>query len=272
MTHILIIKKSGEKEPFSEEKVIKSLQHVGLPHGEYAAVLEEIKTKLHEGITTEEIFSYIRSRIGKKNQQASLRLNLKQAIFELGPTGFPFEKYIGRIFQDQGYRVQTDLIMNGECITHEVDVLLEQNGRREFVEAKFHNQAGIKTDIHVMMYTLARYWDLREINHLAAVWVVTNTKLSEDAIKYARCKGIKVIAWNFPEENNLQHFAEKPRMYPVSILPLSSEEKQKLLQDNIILCSDFLKTTEKVLRDKYFIKPERIERAIADAKLVSLSA
>jgi hypothetical protein len=269
MSHILVVKKNGEREPFSEEKVIRSMTRVGLPKEQYTEVLNHITTKLHDGITTEEIFAHIQEHVAEKDTRAGIRLNLKQAIFDLGPTGFPFEKYMERIFVEMGYQAVTDQAMQGECVNHEVDVLLEKDGKREMVEAKFHNQQGIKTDIHVMMYTLARYWDLREINHLGGVWVVTNTKLSEDAIKYAKCKGMRAIAWNYPEKGNLQDCVEDPALYPVTLLPgLSNEDKQTLLEANIVLVSDFLKKSDEELEHTYFIKPNRASHARESATLI----
>lgn len=238
---ILVVKRSGEKEPFSKSKVLSSMQRVGVSEELRPQVLAEIKENLYPDIKTSEIFSHILNHLKYKDKKATLRYNLKQAIFDLGPTGFPFEKYMSRIFRQMGYSTNIDMVMYGDCVSHEVDILLEKNGLREMVEAKFHNQQGIKTDIHVMLYTFARFLDLKDKNNLSNAWIVTNTKLSGDAISYARCKDIKVIAWNYPQDNNLQDLVEKPMLYPVTILnSLSREEQSKLMENNVLLCSELL--------------------------------
>ena len=61
---------------------------------------------------------------------------------ELGPSGFPFENFIGHIFRHDGYSTDVGVIMQGNCVTHEVDVLACKDDRCYIVECKYHNQAG----------------------------------------------------------------------------------------------------------------------------------
>ena len=265
---IFVVKRSGEKEPFSEEKVLSSMQRVGVSQDLRPQVLQEIKEHLYPEIKTSEIFSHILNHLKNKDRKATLRFNLKQAIFDLGPTGFPFEKYMGKIFEYMGYKVSVDNMMQGECVRHEVDLLLEKEGMRHMVEAKFHNQPGVKTDIHVLLYTYARFLDLAEKNNLSRAWIVTNTKLTGEAIAYARCKNIATVAWSYPEDGNLQNLVERPNLYPITILnTLSHAETSKLLDNNIVLCSDLLLSGLDVLDG--VIDPKRLEKAWEDAKLVS---
>lgn len=267
--NIFVVKRSGEREPFSEEKVLSSMQRVGVSKDLMPQVLSEIKEHLYPGIKTSEIFSHILNHLREKDRKATLRFNLKQAIFDLGPTGFPFERYMGKIFEYMGYKVSVDNMMQGECVTHEVDLLLEKDGVRDMVEAKFHNQPGIKTDIHVLLYTFARFLDLKEKNSLSRAWVVTNTKLTGEAIAYANCKNIAIVAWNYPEESNLQALVEKPNLYPVTILnSLSREEQSRLLENNIVLCSDLLALHDGKIKDNLLVDNKRLEKAREDAKLI----
>lgn len=267
--HIFVIKHSGEQEEFSDKKVLASMERVGVPEDFRPQVLDHIKKRLHPGISTEEIFSHILEFLTERDQKASIRYNLKQAIFDLGPTGFPFERYMERIFESFGYETRVDIQMRGECVMHEIDIVLDKDGKREIVEVKFHNQQGIKTDVQVAMYTYARFLDVEKNNTVSGVWLVTNTKLSTDAIVYANCKGVKTIAWNYPSEASLQDFVERPEMYPVTILKsLSQAEKQKLLDQNIILCCDLLNTPEKKLQEELFLDPHNLKLALGDASII----
>lgn len=257
---INVTKMSGEKEPYSEEKVMSSMKRTGVREELRPVILEHVRKRLYPDIKTTEIYSSIREFLHDKDISASIKFNLKQAIFDLGPTGFPFEKYLSRIFEHQGYTVQVDIIMEGECIRHEVDLLLEKEGKREIVEAKFHNMQGVKTDIHVLLYTYARFLDLKDKNHLDNVWVITNTKLSGDSIEYAKCKNINVIAWSYPAEGNLQDRIENAKLYPVTILDLSHREKKQLLDNGYTLCQDLLNIPESELMDLLEIDKERLSQ------------
>lgn len=266
--NILVRKKSGEKEPFSENKVINSMQRIGLPESLWNKVLSHVKSRLYPDITTSEIFSHITEFLEVTDKKAGLKFNLKQAIFELGPTGFPFEKYLARILQTQGYKTTVDLEMRGECIMHEIDILLERADRREMVEAKFHNVGGIKTDVHVALYTYARFLDVKDNNNLNAPWIITNTKLTEDAVSYALCKDIRVVAWSFPGENNLQDLIEKSRLYPLTILrSLSRNQKTDFLARNVVLVSDILSLNFQAARE-FGINEETFRKITEDAQTI----
>src|SRR5436190_20957025 len=158
-SEIKVIKRSGEEVVFDDASVIRSMEKSGVKPELFDRVLAHIKERIQKDntITTDEIFYHIREFLEKKDKKSALRFNLREAIFELGPTGFPFEKYLASIFADQGYQVQVDLQMRGECVSHEIDVLIEKEGKREIVEAKFHNQLFGKTDVQVLLYTYARF-------------------------------------------------------------------------------------------------------------------
>lgn len=270
MPNITVIKRSGEQVAFSEEKVLRSMHRVGVPDALQPQVLQHIKERISgNSITTDEIFSHILEFLKEKDKKSSIRFNLRQAVFDLGPTGFPFEKYIERVFQSQGYHAQVDVILTGECVNHEIDVLIEKDGKKEIVEAKFHNQTVGKTDVQVVLYVYARFLDVKEKNNIDGVWVITNTKLTTDAIDYAKCKGIKVIGWNYPEVGNLQDFVENPKMYPVTILnSLSGEEKQRLLENNVVLSCDLLNYKKEELSEKFLIDDSRLTEALDSAKII----
>jgi len=269
---IKVIKRNGEEVIFDDKRVIHSMERVGVPHELFDHVLAHIKERVQQDdtITTDEIFYHIREFLTHKDKKSALRFNLRQAIFELGPSGFPFEQYLAKIFSDQGYKTQTDVIMQGECVSHEIDVLLEKDGKRDVVEAKFHNQTFGKTDVQVILYTYARYLDVSSRDKIDGVWVATNTKLTTDAITYAECKGVKVLAWNYPHQGNLQDFVETRRMYPITIMTdLTSEEKTRLINNGIVLVTDLLDVTPEEFETKYMIDRDRIAEIKNSADLLT---
>lgn len=269
MEKLFVVKKSGEKEPYDEEKVMRSMNRVRVPDDLQPEVLVHIREKFHDGMmTTDEVFRHVLEYLEPRDRKSSIRFNLRQAIFELGPTGFPFEQYLAHIFRKMGYSVTTNIIMNGDCVRHEIDLVLEKDGQKEIVEVKFHNHHVVKTDVQVALYTYARFLDVKEKNHIDNVWLVTNTKLTTDAISYANCKGIPVIAWNYPEKGNLQDLVEDPQMYPITILTsLSEQEKKRLIEKNIVFCRDLITKSDEELADP-LIRNNSLQKARDDAMLV----
>jgi hypothetical protein len=236
MKKINVIKASGKVEPFSEEKLIKSLKKSGADNVLSRWVTEKIKEKIRGTVPSSFIYEEAFNLLNSKQSVSAVRYRLKEAIMELGPAGYTFEKFIALVFQTLGYKTKNNIILKGECVNHEIDVFLEKNGKEEFVETKYHNQKGIKSDLKVVMYTYSRFLDLKaKDSFLEAVWLVTNTKLTSDAIKYACCRGIKVIAWNYPHRYSLQKIIERHKIYPITILTsLSKDLKSKLLSKGIV--------------------------------------
>jgi hypothetical protein len=269
MEQLVVVKKSGDKEAYNEEKVRRTMNRVGVPDNLKPEILAHIKEKFQNGeMSTDDLFHHVMEYLEPRDRKSSLRLNLRQAIFELGPTGFPFEQYLAQIFRTMGYTVTTDVIMNGDCVKHEIDLVLEKDGHKEIVEVKFHNHHVVKTDVQVALYTYARFLDVKEKNNVENVWLVTNTKLTTEAIAYANCKGMPVIAWNYPEHGNLQDLVEEPEMYPITLLTsLTEQEKKRLVEKNIVFCRDLLTKNNSDLSDP-LIREESLLKAKDDAALV----
>lgn len=269
MQDLIVVKQTGEEEPFSEDKVKRSMKRVGVPESIQPEVIKSLHEKFRDGrVTTDQIFKHVLEYLEPRDRKSSVRFNLRDAIFDLGPTGYPFEKYLGEIFKTMGYKVETGVIMRGDCVNHEIDLLIEKEGHREIVEAKFHNHHDVKTDVQTALYTYARFLDVKEKNNISNVWLITNTKLTSDAIAYSNCKGMPAIGWNYPSEGNLQDFVEGPHMYPITILTaLSNQEKNRLIEKNIVLCRDLLTRKDDELSDS-LIKSESLKRAREDALLV----
>ena len=124
------------------------------------------------------------------------------------------------------------------------------------IEAKFHNQEGVKSDLKVALYVKARFDDLYagtfdygEAKKLTKGILVTNTKFTHTAIAYAKCSGLNLIGWNYPHEYNLQHMIEESVLHPITSLNnLSKKDKTLLLQKNIVLLRD-LQNNQSVLAE-----------------------
>lgn len=159
---------------------------------------------------------------------------------ELGPTGYPFEKFFAGILEQYGYKTQTNVMIKGTCVMHEVDILAKKDGCTIYIESKFHNGSGTKSDVRDALYTHARFLDIKKGEGCEEHWLVTNTKATHDAVVYGTCIGMKVISWNKPDDFSVRHLIEKSNLHPLTALPnLSTAEKQNLLSEGIVFAKDY---------------------------------
>lgn len=237
---INVLKSTGNIEPYSEEKVLKSIKRAGIPKDLESLILNHVKSKLYNNIPTSEIYHHISEFLGTSSLPYSkAKYGLKQGIMELGPTGYPFEDFVSEVLKTQGYQTQVRQILKGRCVSHEIDIVAEKSGKKSMIECKFHNAMGIHTQVHVSLYTKARFDDLKNIHNLSDGWLVTNTKITPDALSYALCESLKVISWNYPEGEGLRDLIEKSKLHPITVLStLSQNQKQNLLNNHIILCKN----------------------------------
>ncbi len=240
---ILIAKADGEQEPFNPEKLVSSLMRAGAEHPLALDISRGIEAGLYGGITTQEIYRRAFSKLRDARRSAAARYSLKRAILEFGPSGFPFEAYISELFRAEGAQTQIDQIIKGACVEHEVDVVVTKNGAVTFVEAKFHNAAGFKTDLKTVLYVKARLDDIaaERKNKGAALpmrgLVVTNTKFTSMAAQYAACAGVEILSWEEPAGHNLHDRIDAAGIYPVTALTtINRREKMALLGQKIVLC------------------------------------
>ena len=248
-TNILITKASGELVPFAPEKLVRSLTKAGATKEQAEEILASVKPILHPGISTKTIFKNAFRLLKRVSPPKAGKYKLKNAIMELGPSGFPFEKYFAAILQNMGYSVQTGVILQGACVQHEVDVIAKKENNHEMVECKFHQHQGTFCNVKIPLYIHARFKDVEagfvdsssKSNTLHQGWVVTNTRFTTDAIQYGTCAGLKLIGWNYPKGNSLNNLIDKTGLYPITALTsVTKKEKQTLLSNDIVLCKEIL--------------------------------
>jgi hypothetical protein len=250
---VLIVKRSGEREPFSEAKLRHSLKKARASSDMIDNIVGHIESELKDGITTSEIYQHAFSLLKKYRVSVAARYSLKQAIMDLGPEGYLFESFVGELIKSKGFAVEVGKIVEGFCVKHEVDVVGKKTGHHIMVECKLHNSLGIKSDVKVALYVQARFEDIKrkwedQLDHdtkFHEAWLVTNTKLTLDAIQYAVCVRMKAIGWSYPDEDNLQSLTEKFGLHPLTCLTsLNSSQKRLLLGEGIIFCKDLLGRTD----------------------------
>ncbi|TET06108.1 ATPase [Candidatus Dependentiae bacterium] len=241
-----IIKASGEKELFDINKFKRSLKRCGAPTKLIMKIARKIE-QLPDIRTTRQIYAFALTELEKANPVLAALYNLKQALLRLGPSGFPFEQFVAKIFNAQGYMIKLNQIVPGYCVDHELDLTAIKGKKHIMVECKFHNRQGLKSDVKIPLYIKARFDDIEKAWHLDPkhghefhkALITTNTKFTIQARDYAKCVGIQLLDWSYPRKANLPLLIQKYSLYPVTTLTTLSHKEQKLLiKKGIVLCQD----------------------------------
>lgn len=244
-----IKKRNGEIEDYQATKLQDSIEKVGLTEVEAELIVKEIEAKrFKKTLTTRKLHQETFWLLRKRSNAAAARYNIKRAVQELGPSGYPFERFFGELLKALNYKVEVGVHLQGNCLTHEVDVLADKvddkNDFRMMTECKFKNRLTHKVDTQTVLYIQARFQDLSKFwqkdsslpkNH--KVCVATNTGFTTDAIKYSECMQMLLVSWDYPRSGqNLKRLIEDTATYPLTCLTtLTKAEKQILLNEKLVL-------------------------------------
>ena len=243
-----IKKASGFIEEFSQHKLTKSLELSKVPDHLIKEISSEVERSLGGEITSHLIHQKTREILEKRGfYDLSFDYDLRRAVMRLGPSGYPFEKFVGKILAMKGYDTKINQIIKGRCINHEIDIVAHLGEGHFLIECKFHSFPGTKTDVQVALYTYARFIDIREElekdpvhqNENYQIWLITNTKVSKDSIDYSQCKGMKLLSWTYPTDENLKTMIMETKLLPVtSLTSLTEKQLSALIGRNIITIVD----------------------------------
>jgi len=267
-----VVKHSGIVVDFDASKLRKSLLKSGANQDVVDAIMQHIGNVVYDGIPTKQIYKIAFGLLKKESNSFAAQYNLRDAILLLGPAGFYFEKFIARIFESEGFSTQTNLTLNGKCVSHEIDVVLKKDNQISMVECKFHGSNEVRTDVKVPMYILSRFNDLKDKNHIiyskkdqiSNCWIVTNSRFTSDAITFARCSNLNLLSWDYPKNNNLRTKIDQKGLYPTTCLTtLTRSEKDRLLTLNCVLVIDLIKNPESL--EQIGLSSNRMKNVIKEA-------
>lgn len=271
-----VIKASGEEILFESEKIVRSLERAGASKEIIEKVLAETEKALYEKIPTKSIYKLVFKNLKKFNRSVASKYHLKHAMMELGPAGYPFEKFIAKVFEEEGYNTLTEQIVEGHCIKHEVDIIAKKNDKHLIIECKFHANSGNVCPVKNALYVYARFLDIEKacqdksehVQKFHEGWLVTNTRFSDDAERYGKCVGMGLLSWNYPKEDSLRKKIDKNGLYPLTcLISLSKLEKQMLLKNGIVLCKTIFEEPAKLESIK--LSKSRIEKILKEAEMIS---
>jgi len=273
--NIQITKSSGDQVDFSMEKLRHSLFKSGADELTVDNIINTIRDELYPGISTRQIYNRAFAMLKKSNSHYASKYKLKKAIFELGPTGFPFERFIAAMMEHSGYAVDVGQIVQGKCVSHEVDVVAKKKAQCTIVECKFHSEKTLTCNVKVPLYIHSRYQDIVAQHKSTAqcpeeCWVVTNTRFTTDALTYGKCVGLYLLSWDYPKDNALKDRIDRLCLYPITVSTLlTNREKQFLLSRDVVLCRQLLKDV--FYLDHLGISEKRKAKITAEISMLSKS-
>lgn len=219
-----VTKADGSLQAFDPGRVRRTLRNMGLVEEDADRIAGEIEESVPDGVRTAAVLRMIRTRARAVRPAVAHRTNLRRALALLRPKP-EFEEFVRVLLREHGYRVQTGCILAGRCGEHEVDAVAYRDGVTIFVEVKHHANHHRMTGLDEGRIARAIVEDLQEgfrsgrcTVSIDGALIVCNTKLSEHAKRYATCRGIGHIGWDYPEERNLRTMIEDTGSYPVTIV------------------------------------------------------
>lgn len=270
-----IRKSDGEQVPFQREKLLHSLRKSGAADQTAKQICEEIESTLIEGTSTRAIYKKAFALLRKNSRPSAARYKLRNAIMELGDTGYPFEKFISRLLEADGFSAKVGVVLQGKCVTHEVDVVAEKDHLHLLCECKFHNRRERHCDVKIPLYIHSRFMDIQEQwkskNHntrrLHQGLIFTNTRFTADAIQYGECVGLQLIGWDYPKGNSIKERVDRTGVHPVtSLTSLTVKEKKWLIEYNIVTCKEV--SLNVPILSKINVDGKRIETVLHEARSV----
>ena len=114
-------------------------------------------------------------------------------------------------------------------------------------ECKFHSDPNRHSDVKVPLYIYSIFTDIAEawdnaidcITEFSEGIIYTYTRFTKDAKQYASCRGLRLVAWDYPEQGSLKYQIDIAGLYPITCMTrLTKEEKNQLLSMDIVLVKD----------------------------------
>lgn len=261
----VVVKGTGEREPFSERKLRRSLRRSGASKADVTRVVHEVRRNLYDGMTTTELYRLARRELRRTPAPNAARYSLQRAVQNLGPSGYPFEHFVAALWKSEGFSTRVGVTLKGRFVSHEVDVVATRKGTKDLAECKFRTQAQGKIDVRTALYVWARSVDLETIRGgFEHYWLVTNGRFTTDALKYGIGMGLAMLSWEHPEQDNLPARIERAGLHPITALTgLRGREQRGLLERRIVLCRDLLE--EPAALDELGVSAERSSRILNEA-------
>jgi len=262
---VLVTKADGSKQLFDEQKIMQTCMRMGANHEEAIKVARQIERRIYEGITTRKILQMIYSLMRKQKPAVKHLFDLKYGI-SLMVSKPEFEAFVRILLVYSGFKVEPNTILRGLCGEHEADAIATKDGLTHFVEVKHHSNYHALTGLDESRIARAILEDVTEGYSqgltrikIDRAMIVTNTRYSEHAINYGRCRGILQVGWASPEVFGLREMVEKHRLYPLSCLRgINEKVRLRLVEAGIVVIKQLLEQDSRYIERKTDLPRETV--------------
>jgi HJR/Mrr/RecB family endonuclease len=276
---VFVTKAAGTKQLFDREKVVKTCLRMGASRKTADDVAEKIEKGLYDGISTSKILQMTFRLLRKYKPAIQHLLDLRRGL-SLMDSKPEFETFVQILLAHNGFEVTPNRLVTGKCVEHEVDAIARKDGMTYFVEAKHHINYHALTGLDESRIARAILEDVTEGFELGKsnlkvdrAMIVTNTRYTEHARRYGKCRGILQIGWSSPTNLSLQNMIEEKNLYPLSCLRgLKSETKTKLVNMGIVLIKQLFEEKPSTLARKTGVHKETLKQIIEKAKTSRMTA
>jgi Holliday junction resolvase-like predicted endonuclease len=261
---ISVTKADGSRQLYDKEKIVQTSLRLGANSEEATQISRQIESKLYDGIPTRRILQLIFALMRKPKPAVRHLFDLRRGI-SLMESKPEFEMFVRVLLKSSGFQVAPNTILKGLCGEHEVDAIAKKDGLTFFVEVKHHANYHSLTGLDESRIARAIVEDVtdgytRGVTEIKidGAMIVTNTRYSEYAINYGRCRGLLQVGWASPE-NGLREIIEKHKLYPLSCLRgVSAEVRLRLVNEGIVLIKQLLEQDVGYLERKLGLPRETV--------------
>ncbi len=279
MTNLYVINLTGEKEPFSFQKIYRSARRAGASEKVAWSIAGILQKEAYPGIRTSKIFKRVKNLLRQQTPKAALKFNLKEGMRKLGPTGFPFEKYIGEVLKREGFKVEINQYLPGLCVKdYETDFIARKENLIYIGECKYRNQLGDRVHSYDALANYARFQDILagpkfKANQYRSSTIksmlVTNTKFTDRTKDYSSCVGVELLGWKYPKNRGLERLIDEKGLYPITILPSFQESMRDVfVSQGIILAENVLRIDPQEFSKRVRLSLGQLQPLIKEAKIL----
>ena len=270
---VFVTKADGSTQLFDRGKVVKTCLRIGANRRIALQIADEVESLVYDGIPTHKVLQITLKLLRKHKPTIRHFLDLKKGLSVMNSKP-EFENFVQILLVHHGFEVGPSQVIRGKCIGHEVDAVAKKDGVIYFVEAKHHSNYHTPTGLDESRIARAVLEDVsegfllgRSTLRIDRAMIVTNTRYSEHAKRYGKCRNILQIGWSSPKELSLQNMIEEKKVYPIScIRGLSNQTRIKLVNSGVVLMKQLVEEEPSKLSEETDISTEFLKRIIEKAK------
>jgi hypothetical protein len=202
---VFVTKENGSRQLFDKDKVIRTCLRMGANSHIAFEVAGKVEERLYDGISTQIILRMIFRFMRKYKPEVGQLFDLRKGFSLMSPKP-EFELFVQVLLMHNEFEVRPNQILTGKCVEHEVDAIARKDGVTYFVEAKHHLSYHALTGLYESRIARAVLEDVTEGFMLGRcdlkidrAMIVTNTRYSDQATQYGRCRNILQIGGAHPK-------------------------------------------------------------------------